>query len=114
MRRKKMQALRRFLEKHRVPNGQPHNLVSLKGGCFNILPEQRDEFYRLYEQAIPCFTEQDYECLVYRPPVRDMQPWYCDVDLRFRDERPQVDTNRYCLLGSRIAEYIENIWPQKH
>ena len=104
-----MQALRRFLAKYRVARGQPHNMVSMKkpeGGCFNIPPEQREKFYQLYENAIPLFTETDYECLVYRPPPTDMQPFYCDVDLRFLEAVDTVDTKRYCKLGSRIAEFM--------
>jgi len=100
-----METLANFLNLCQVRTGY-YNLVSLNGGKYNILPSERAQFFSLYKSAAEKFTQNNHCAFVYRPPKRERQPLYIDVDIKTKAEIG-VHTDLHHRLAVQIAKLID-------
>jgi len=60
-----MEQLNNFLNDRRVTNkNEAYNLVSMLGGKWNITPESREEFFKLYSKSV-ISQNKKYTAFVY-------------------------------------------------
>lgn len=68
--------------------GKPYNLVSLRGGKFNIPADKRRVFYKKYTAAVPCMTDEHHPSLVFKA-IQGDAPLCIDIDLNTVSRQPQ-------------------------
>lgn len=91
-----MQALHRFLEKHRACNADVPNIGSLSGGLWKVPKAERKTFFNLFCEAAKSFDATRHTAFVFRPPHTVKQPFLLDIDFKFKTE-----------VEHRLEPYVE-------
>ena len=108
-----MEGLTKFLETRRVrTTGGAHNLVSLCGGKWNVLPSERGEFFDAYKRAAEGFTVDHHCSFIYRTP-EGPQPLYLDVDIKTAT-KIQLHTDKHHELACRVASLLDSEGPVEY
>ena len=106
--------LKRFLESHRISDKSVYNFVCLhkktgifRQGRFYIPESKRADFWKLYKDAAPYFSEANCPSITYRPPTRQVQPLTLDIDLQFEHETildPSINFKFTVAIANKLAE----------
>ena len=95
-------ALKRYLEPLVARKGDQYNLVSLKGGKWNVT----EEFLKHYIRAVPKYSERCHSGFVFRPLTENEKSMLIfDVDVKVRSEI-EVPVKQLIMLADTLIKKL--------
>ena len=103
-----MKELREMLDACRVGKKDSYNLLSLKGGKYQVPPHLYLKFLKTYTKAIRDFTPENCFSLAWQTKSQEFKPLTFDFDI-IRATDDEIPNRTLIDLGEEMCGYLSNV-----